>query len=260
MVVSDSMTTEKSNKSSWNFIGARHMTTISWSQFLHLFDSAPFDSNTPEASSTCDRELRALLNIAFHFQPKRILELYTSEGYTALWLARMCQTSEVLAIDICSEMNIAKGQYNAPNEIKDRLRVGRAFLGRPEENRIRLIIKDPSEIAFSEFNKFDLIYIDGEHSFDAILSDTKRALDCSSSNGILVWDDYQAACPQVIEFLNKLSAAVGDTIIRIETSRLCFLMLTPSRHEALSTHIRKMFDGQPRFIAKFPKRQIGQGQ
>lgn len=233
------------------------MPNISWSQFLHLFDTAPlnFDTKKPELGFTRDRELRALLNIAFHFQPKCILELYTSEGYTALWLARVCQTSEVFAIDICSEMNIARGRFNGPNEIKDRVRVGRAFLGRPEEKRIRLIIKDPGEINFSAFNKFDLIFIDGEHSFNAILSDTKRALECVSLNGILVWDDYQTACPQVIEFIDKLNAGVGDTIFRIETSRLCFLMLTPSRHEALSAQIGKMFDNQPSFVAKFPKRQ-----
>lgn len=229
------------------------MHSLTWKQFLHLFDSAVYKEVASEVGSTCDRELRALLNLAFHFQPKRILELYTSEGHTALWLARICASSQVVAIDICSEMNITSGRFNAPHEIKDRARVGRAFLGRPEGERIQLMIKNPTDIDFSALHKFDLVYIDGEHSFEAVLLDTKRALECVSVNGILVWDDYQAACPQVIEFLESLSAATGSMIFRIETSRICFVLLTPFRHEVITAQIRNMIDNQQCVFPKFPR-------
>ena len=53
------------------------------------------------------------------------------------------------------------------------------------------IFADSTKFDFSTLGKFDLIFIDGDHSYDAILSDTKNALGLLKDDfSVIVWHDY----------------------------------------------------------------------
>jgi len=59
------------------------------------------------------------------------------------------------------------------------------------DNRLLQIYADSSNFDFSSLGKFDLIFIDGDHSYKSILSDTKNALRLlKDDNSVIVWHDY----------------------------------------------------------------------
>ena len=61
-----------------------------------------------------------------------------------------------------------------------------------KDNKVEVIRKKSSE-AFEIFdnNFFDMIYIDGNHLYDFVLSDILNSLDKIKNDGIIVCDDYK---------------------------------------------------------------------
>jgi predicted O-methyltransferase YrrM len=81
---------------------------------------------------------------------------------------------------------------------------------------------------FNLFKQYDLrfFHIDGEHSYDAVMSDLELANRSLSSNGIVVIDDFFAtACPSVTEavfdFIHKSSADLSIFLIGFNKAYLC---------------------------------------
>ena len=78
-------------------------------------------------------------------------------------------------------------------------------------NQIALFSKDIKNIEhlkgnsfifdFSKFNKtIDLVFVDGDHRYPAVLNDTKKAFDLlKNKNSIIVWHDY-AASPNELRY------------------------------------------------------------
>lgn len=66
------------------------------------------------------------------------------------------------------------------------------YCKKQDRENITLIGADSKTFDFSSLNKkFDLIFIDGDHSYEGIINDTKKALSCvRDSNSIIVWHDY----------------------------------------------------------------------
>ena len=59
------------------------------------------------------------------------------------------------------------------------------------DKRLSQVFADSTKFDFSTLGKFDLIFIDGDHSYDAILSDTRNALGLlKNDSSIIVWHDY----------------------------------------------------------------------
>jgi predicted O-methyltransferase YrrM len=59
------------------------------------------------------------------------------------------------------------------------------------DKRLSQIFADSTKFDFSTLGKFDLIFIDGDHSYDAILSDTRNALGLlKDDSSVIVWHDY----------------------------------------------------------------------
>ena len=71
-------------------------------------------------------------------------------------------------------------------------RVLKKFKFEIDKNNIEIIRKKSSE-AFKNFenNFFDMIYIDGNHLYDFVLSDILNSLDKIKNDGIIVCDDYK---------------------------------------------------------------------
>ena len=61
-----------------------------------------------------------------------------------------------------------------------------------KKNRVEVIRKKSSE-AFKNFesNFFDMIYIDGNHLYDFVLSDLVNSLDKIKNDGLIICDDYK---------------------------------------------------------------------
>lgn len=51
--------------------------------------------------------------------------------------------------------------------------------------------------------KFDLVFIDGGHSFDTVRNDTRKAFELLADGGIIIWDDYIPSQSGVYRYLNE---------------------------------------------------------
>lgn len=55
--------------------------------------------------------------------------------------------------------------------------------------RIKEIIADSTTFDWTGLGRFDLIYVDGNHHYDAVVSDTRKAFEVLNDGGIIVFDD-----------------------------------------------------------------------
>jgi predicted O-methyltransferase YrrM len=208
------------------------MAVLSWELFDHLVGALPIE--LPRGRITGGRDLEVLLRLAHQFAPRRVLELYTSFGDTALALAKTCPEAEVVTADITVEMAVASTKYNQAVEILPASRVGEAFHGAPEAARIRQVLCNPQELDFSTLGRFDLVYVDGNHEYDHVRFDTRAALSVIRAPGVIVWDDYWSSCPDVQRFIDHLNRSSDDSIFLVQKSRVCFCLVTPERIRALT--------------------------
>ena len=102
-------------------------------------------------------------------------------------------------------------------------------LSQPEN--IRRLIMDSSEVAGRLLGGYDLIFIDGDHLRDGVLSDINNCIPLLSEKGIVIFHDYTGSWPGVAEAVN-LYLSTGVEFERIETvedekDTVCFAMRRP---------------------------------
>jgi len=51
----------------------------------------------------------------------------------------------------------------------------------------------------------DFIFVDADHSFEAVRNDTQNAFSMLATKGVIVWHDYNPEHPGCFEFLHQLS-------------------------------------------------------
>jgi predicted O-methyltransferase YrrM len=82
----------------------------------------------------------------------------------------------------------------------------RVFEGRQEAARIVQHEGDSASFNFGALGRrFDLVYVDGAHSYDYVANDSRAAFDIVADGGAIVWDDYQPRWPGVVRYLNERS-------------------------------------------------------
>ena len=89
-------------------------------------------------------------------------------------------------------------------------------------------------LAVCEGRRPDLILIDGGHSYECVRSDTIRALEAVSGNGIIVWHDYTTHWPGVFNYLDELS--LERPLVRVEGTTLVLHDKSGKRHEQAKQH------------------------
>jgi predicted O-methyltransferase YrrM len=134
------------------------------------------------------QELTHILSVAKHTKAKRILEIGTFDGFTALNLAANLDDDAVVCTLDLPEEN--RGEVRISNA-SDPKRVGSKFLGQPEEKRIRQLWADSTTADWKEFGSpFDLILVDGCHDYPYVKSDSVNAIASIRPGGVILWHDY----------------------------------------------------------------------
>jgi protein-L-isoaspartate O-methyltransferase len=134
-------------------------------------------------------ELIHLIAAAKYISAKRILEIGTFDGFTALNIAaNLKDQGEVCTLDLPEEdQNLHSTILNAT---KPNL-VGVQFLGEAEANKIKQFRADSGSMDWNSFGApFDMILIDGCHTYPYVMSDSTNALRHLRPDGILFWHDY----------------------------------------------------------------------
>ncbi len=107
---------------------------------------------------------------------------------------------------IYREMNAAAESGEAYNIFLNNI----AFL--PDGVEIEIIRGDSKDILPSLDNRrFDLIYIDGDHTYNGVISDIKNCLDLVNEGGILSGDDLEIQAHNVKRSTSTLDPALDRT-------------------------------------------------
>ena len=181
------------------FPGIEHVDV----RVVRSYDREPLLSMTPAEVLAIGAMVRGL-------RPERILEIGTFEGNTTVNLAANAPSgAHVFTLDLPPDwgrrysLDVLDIHYNAATGSH----TGRQFTDSHHANRITQLWGDSAEFDWDEHGPFDFILIDGCHTYEYAVSDTRNALRVLRPGGAIVWHDYG--------MLEDVSRAVDDMAGRI---------------------------------------------
>ena len=178
-------------------------------------------------------EAQVLAALVAHHKPKAIFEIGTYTGFSTLHLAKNSPPEAVIyTLDLPQNKDniVLKNDLNeAHRDIKNiNLNERRYFHTDSSKNKIVELYGDSLTFDFSPYyGKMDFIFIDANHSYSYVESDSQNALNMLSSHGIIVWHDYDFIHPGVSRFIRKL--ARDKKIFYIERTRYAVLVNDEAR-------------------------------
>ena len=117
-------------------------------------------------------ELMVLNKLVQQQNPKLIVEFGTFDGRTAMNFAANAPAAKIVTIDF------------APQP--------RVFDNKPVAANIECKLGDSTQFDISPYRaKAEFIFVDGGHDAPVVTSDTLKALEMVSPDGVIVWHDYR---------------------------------------------------------------------
>ncbi|MFH0731781.1 MAG: class I SAM-dependent methyltransferase [Candidatus Omnitrophota bacterium] len=140
-------------------------------------------------------EMTVIIKLIQRYKPKRLFEIGTFDGRTTLNMAANCiAEAEIYTLDLAKRKT---GFTKLPICFNDELYINKKILskkytGTEYEKRINDLYGDSVEFNFSPFyNTIDFMFLDGSHSYEYVLNDSKQAIKLlKSGHGIILWHDY----------------------------------------------------------------------
>lgn len=176
-------------------------------------------------------ELLVIAQLVAARDPAAIFEIGTFDGRTTLALAAN-SSGRVFTLDLPADEAGTTRLALDPGDVAyiAKPRSGERFLRRPEARRITQLFGDSATFDFSSWHgSIDLVFIDGAHSREYVLSDTERALRLlRPTGGVVLWHDYDASFSGVTEALHEL-ARRGLSLRRIADTSLALLVVGEGR-------------------------------
>jgi predicted O-methyltransferase YrrM len=197
--------------------------SVSARDFLGENIAITLDNFLPVDGNVSLDELAFLCALARQLAPRRIVEIGTFDGNTALQFAlNTPPESRIFTLDlpVGAEM-LAESDFYDASYIASERRVRRRFLGTSVEHKVTQCYGNSLTFDFSAFvagGNPELIFIDAGHSYDCVRNDSQKALSILAPGGTIVWQDYSTGWPDVYRYLAELSAT--QRLVRIEATSL----------------------------------------
>jgi predicted O-methyltransferase YrrM len=161
---------------------------------IDLLDMFPRFEETVEPYSFLEGnslpiDLALLKALARNYDHCRYLEIGTWRGESAANVANVAE--ECISVDL-SEEEMKQRRFS--NQFIANIR----FYSRGYRN-ISYIAHNSQTFDFSSLGKFDMIFIDGDHSYESVKTDTQNAFKLlRDNNSVIVWHDYGATTERVM--------------------------------------------------------------
>lgn len=122
------------------------------------------------------REDLAIL-CSYATQRKEILETGTRYGRTTMNLAKFCPPDgRVVSVDL-DQTNARETLTRMPDSIR---------------KKVTLVEHDTNTLDFTTLGRFDMVFIDGDHSAQGVISDTLNAVKILKPGGVIFWHDFMS--------------------------------------------------------------------
>lgn len=145
-------------------------------------------------------ELVYLAGMVATLKPQRCLELGTLDGNSTLQIALNTSKNAIIhTLDLPPDQE-GYVPYKAAS---------RRFEGSPVAYKITQHLGDSMTYDFARFAKdgpLDFIFIDANHEYEFVKSDTLKSLEILAEKGCILWHDATLKHPGVFQWLNELSA------------------------------------------------------
>ena len=158
--------------------------------------------------NTSLQELAVLAALVAQRRPLRIFEIGTFDGRSTVNMAvNTTPDAEVFTLDLPAGMASSTALTTDPHDIQfvEKPTSGARFAGADVSSRITQLRGDSATFDFGPYRgTVDLVFIDGSHSYEYVLSDSRNALDMlRAGGGVVLWHDY-GVWPGVTRALNEL--------------------------------------------------------
>lgn len=171
-----------------------------------IFDFMPELENQPvrislehlpgKGLSTPINELALMAMVCKAIRPQRVFEIGTFRGRTALNFAlNSPDDCRIFTLDLPEEAavtEIAVAQANrADATLIGARKVGLDYEGRNVSPKITQLYGDSRSFDFTDFmGEMDLVFVDGGHTYDVVVNDTRKALEMCRPGGVIMWHDF----------------------------------------------------------------------
>lgn len=161
-------------------------------------------------------EVQVLAALTRHLNPRAVFEIGTYSGFTALHFAHNTGAeAQVYTLDLPADYRPSSGPGKLSYddklvlELSQRNIHGRIYRDTPEETKIVELFGDSRTFDYAPYlGKMDLVFIDGNHSYEYVRSDTENAFQMLSERGVIIWHDFDYIIHRdVFKYLNQLSKA-----------------------------------------------------
>ena len=140
---------------------------------------------------TAVKDYEALAAIALYYHPRHIFEIGTYRGVTSDFFLSILPDCDVVSIAYKNPRWRFLGRSFNNSELKTR-EIGEAVYG-ARRARFTQLYGDSHELKsqslLKEYGRFDLVFIDGDHSAKGVALDTELAQQIITTSGLLCWHD-----------------------------------------------------------------------
>lgn len=177
--------------------------------------------------------------IARHLQCQNLFEFGTYIGRTTYHLTFAAEGAVVTTLNLPPEVDARVAPF-----------LGSYFRGTDREPFIRQIFADSREFDTTPYRqKMDFIFIDGDHGYELVKNDTAKAFEMLAPNGVIVWHDYAAKSPGLVQFFQEFTQNqpvfwIKNTCLLVHLAGANPLTFTPhSMRPSLETQLRNKHRG-----------------
>jgi Methyltransferase domain len=177
--------------------------------FPNLFQTAVCLSEIGSSpSGTSVFETYILASLVQCLKPRTLFEFGTSEGRTTLQLAlNSPDDATIYTLDL-PENHVTRYDRAFPGESAfRRLPVGGLFNAHSEARKITQLLADSASANLGWLRgKVDFVFVDGDHAYEYVKSDSENAFSMLSPNGVVLWHDYGRRWKDVARCLAEIAA------------------------------------------------------
>ena len=160
-----------------------------------------------------------------------ILEFGTCSGKNTMLMAlNSKESAKILSLTLntaqSKKLNIDKKDNSTSlrNIINESCYEKFLFSDKEVEKKIEVIFIDSRQFNVEKYlNKFDLIFIDGGHTYSIVKNDSEKAFQMLSEKGIIIWHDYvvgKESCKDICKYINEIEKQ--KKLYHIKNTSMCY--------------------------------------